>query len=210
MRKKAILGLLLSVSLLTPAISLEPSFLVAEQSIEVDCNNLANARIIKNEELEKVQTLATSQEVEVIQQEVEIVEEQEDVEVTNEEVLDTTAREIVEEPVEDNKEYCRFEVSFYTSASDEGGGYGGLTASGELVQPWVSVALPSDIPFYSEVYIEGLGSFINHDTGSYIQWTYDEYGNPLCRVDVCVNTKEEAFRLGRYQADGYIIRNENY
>ena len=83
MRKKAILGLLLSVSLLTPAISLEPSFLVAEQSVELDCNNLANARVNKNEELEKVQTLAVSQEVEVAQQEVEIVEEQEDVEVTS-------------------------------------------------------------------------------------------------------------------------------
>lgn len=79
MRKKAILGLLLSVSLLVPAISLKPSFLVAEQSVEVDCNNLVNARMIKNEELEKVRTLTTSQEVEVIQQELETVEE---VEVT--------------------------------------------------------------------------------------------------------------------------------
>ena len=102
-----------------------------------------------------------------------------------------------------NRIYCKFEVSFYTTAPDEGSGTG-IGASGEYVQPWVSIALPSDIPFYSTAYIEGLGEFVNHDSGSYIQWTYDEYGNLVCRVDVCVSSKSEAYSLGRFVADGYI------
>ena len=109
-----------------------------------------------------------------------------------------------------NRIYCKFDVSFYTTAADEGSGTG-LGASGEYVQPWVSVAMPSDIPFYSTVYIEGLGNFINYDTGNpyYINWSYDNEGNLVCRVDVCVNSKEEAFNLGRYYADGYIDINNN-
>lgn len=102
--------------------------------------------------------------------------------------------------------YCKFEVSFYTTSPDEGSGTG-IGASGEYVQPWVSIALPKDIPFYSTATIEGLGTFINHDSGSYIQWSYDEEGNLVCRVDVCVSTKEEAYSLGRYYADGYITFN---
>ena len=103
---------------------------------------------------------------------------------------------------------CVFEVSFYTTAPDEGSGTG-IGASGEYVQPWVSIALPPDIPFYSTATIEGLGTFINHDTGSYIQWAgYDEStGLPICRADICVSTKEEAFSWGRFYSKGFIILN---
>lgn len=99
--------------------------------------------------------------------------------------------------------YCKFEVSFYTTASDEGSGTG-LGASGERVVPWVSIALPKEIPFYSEVYIEGLGTFINHDTGSYISSYYDEQGNKVYRCDVLVNSKAEAYSLGRQYKSGWI------
>lgn len=108
-----------------------------------------------------------------------------------------------EKKILENRIYCKFEVSFYTTALDEGSGTG-IGASGEYVQPWVSIALPKDIPFYSTATIEGLGVFTMHDTGSYIQWAYDNEGNLVCRVDVCVSTKEEAIKLGRYYADGYI------
>ena len=95
----------------------------------------------------------------------------------------------------------KFEVSFYTTSPDEGSGTG-IGASGEYVQPWISIAMPKDIPFYSEVYIEELDKwFINHDTGSYIKWTNDD----TCRVDVCVNTKEEAMKYGRFISNGYIV-----
>ena len=101
---------------------------------------------------------------------------------------------------ENNKIPVTFEVSFYTTSTDECGNSLGIGASGERVQPWVSIALPSNIPFYSIATIEGLGTFINHDTGSYIKWTEDD----ICRVDICVNTKEEAISLGRFIAEGYI------
>ena len=103
----------------------------------------------------------------------------------------------------ENKIYCKFEVSFYTTSPDEGSGTG-LGASGIKVTPWQSIALPKEIPFFSEVYIEGLGTFINHDTGSYISSYYDEQGNKVYRCDVLVNSKEEAYSLGRQYKSGYI------
>lgn len=103
----------------------------------------------------------------------------------------------------ENKVYCKFEVSFYTTSPDEGSGTG-LGASGIKVTPWQSIALPKEIPFFSEVYIEGLGTFINHDTGSYISSYYDEQGNKVYRCDVLVNSKEEAYSLGRQYKSGYI------
>lgn len=114
--------------------------------------------------------------------------------------IEEQKRKEEQERIERNRIYCTFEVSFYTTAADEGGGLG---ASGEYVQPWVSIALPKNIPFYSTATIEGLGTFINHDTGSYIQWTDDG----VCRVDICVNSKSEAYRLGRFKAEGYIDLN---
>ena len=103
----------------------------------------------------------------------------------------------------ENKIYCKFEVSFYTTSPDEGSGTG-LGASGVKVTPWQSIALPKEIPFFSEVYIEGLGTFINHDTGSYIQKVYDNEGNPVYRCDILVNSKEEAYSLGRQIKSGWI------
>ena len=49
---------------------------------------------------------------------------------------------------------------------------------------------------------------MNHDTGSYIQWDYDDCGNLVCRVDICVSTKQEAISLGRFYANGYIEINK--
>lgn len=116
--------------------------------------------------------------------------------------IEEQKRKEEQERIEKNRIYCTFEVSFYTTAADEGSGTG-IGASGEYVQPWVSIALPKNIPFYSTATIEGLGTFVNHDTGGYIQWTNDG----ICRVDVCVSSKEEAYRLGRFKADGYIDLN---
>lgn len=104
----------------------------------------------------------------------------------------------------ENKIYCKFEVSFYTTSLDEGSGTG-IGASSERVVPWVSIAMPKEIPFFSEVYIEGLGTFINHDTGSYISIVYDNDGTPIYRCDVLVNSKEEAYALGRQYRGGWIV-----
>ena len=123
------------------------------------------------------------------------------------EKIELNKRKIKNKNKSENIIYCKFEVSFYTTSADEGSGTG-IGASGEYVQPWISIALPKDIPFYSTAHIEGLGEFINHDTGSYINWAYDNEGNLVCRVDICVNTKEEAYQLGRFYADGYIVIND--
>ena len=131
-------------------------------------------------------------------------EEQETEEVM--EVVQQDTNEIIVQPT--NRINVLFECSFYTTSADECGNSLGIGASGEYVQPWVSIALPPDIPFYSVAYIEELGTFINHDTGSYIQWDYDDCGNLVCRVDICVSTKEEAISLGRFYANGYIEINE--
>lgn len=79
-----------------------------------------------------------------------------------------------------------FELTFYTKAYDEGGS---KDAFGNDLQTWYSIAVdPNIIPLGSIVEIEGYGTFKAVDTGGAIK------GNIL---DVCVNTKEEAKRLGR-------------
>ena len=181
----------------------------AERLAEEEARRLAEeeeARRLAEEE--EARRLAEEEEArrlaeEAMQQEI-VYEEQPEIEYYEQ-------QQVYEEPnytANGNVIECMFEVSFYTTAPDEGSGTG-IGASGEYVQPWVSIALPPDIPFYSTATIEGLGTFINHDTGSYIQWAgYDaETGLPICRVDICVSTKEEAFSWGRFYSKGFIILN---
>lgn len=179
----------------------------AKRLAEEEAKRLAEEEARRLAEEEEARRLAEEEArrlaEEAMQQEI-VYEEQPEIEYYEQ-------QEVYEEPnyVENgNVIECIFEVSFYTTAPDEGSGTG-IGASGEYVQPWVSIALPPDIPFYSTATIEGLGTFINHDTGSYIQWAgYDaETGLPICRADICVSTKEEAFSWGRFYSKGFIILN---
>ena len=197
MRKKAILGLLLSVSLLTPAISLKPSFLVAEQSVEVDCSNLANARRIQIEEQVRG-TVDLENETTG-----ELNKENEE---TNEEVVETTN----EEEVLDNREYWTFEISYYCGCWNCTQNGDLTTASGTIAEQGRTVATPSDIPFGSEVYIDGIGTLIAEDRGGYIEYTYDDYGNVVMRLDVYLDSHELCYEYGRHYSNGYIIRKVNY
>ena len=197
MRKKAILGLLLSVSLLTPAISLKPSFLVAEQSVEVDCSNLANARRIQIEEQVRG-TVDLENETTG-----ELNKEKEE---TNEEVVETTN----EEEVLDNREYWTFEISYYCGCWNCTQNGDLTTASGTIAEQGRTVATPSDIPFGSEVYIDGIGTLIAEDRGGYIEYTYDDYGNVVMRLDVYLDSHELCYEYGRHYSNGYIIRKVNY
>lgn len=167
----------------------------ATRVTNVDCVEFKNYR---NEMNEKVQAYEKYK----IEEQKRIEAEQE--RLRQEELERQRIEEEKQRQIEANRIYVKFEVSFYTTAEDEGGYLG---ANGDVLQPWVSIATPKDIPFYSNVYIEGLGNFTVHDTGSYIKWATDEEGNKVCRVDVCVNSKEEAYRLGRYYAYGYIDLN---
>ena len=180
----------------------------AKRLAEEEAERLAEEEARRLAEEEEARRLAEEEEArrlaeEAMQQEI-VYEEQPEIEYYEQ-------QQVYEEPnytANGNVIECMFEVSFYTTAPDEGSGTG-IGASGEYVQPWVSIALPPDIPFYSTATIEGLGTFINHDTGSYIQWAgYDaETGLPICRVDICVSTKEEAFSWGRFYSKGFIILN---
>lgn len=206
MLKKRIACCLLSTTLTTPLIQASSMQLnseteqLTERVVDVDFKNYKFNEMQKKLDVE-IQKIKAEQLR--IQQEQERLAEEERL---RQEELERQRIAEEERKRNENRIYCKFEVSFYTTAADEGSGTG-IGASGEYVQPWVSIALPSDIPFYSTAYIEGLGTFIAHDTGSYIQWAYDEYGNLVCRVDVCVSTKEEAYSLGRFVADGYIDLN---
>lgn len=110
--------------------------------------------------------------------------------------------------IESKKQYWKFEVSFYDSCYDCTQNGDGQTASGEYVQEGVTIALPKDIPFGSEVHIEGTGDYIVQDRGGYIEYTYDNEGNLVMRVDVYVDSHSKALELGRYYAEGYIIIKE--
>lgn len=184
MRKKVILPLILSVGLLTPTINIEskPSFL-AEQSIEnIDCIEIPNARNILNVEIP----------VEEVVENVEIVE----IEVVEEYALE----------VYSNIEYWTFEVSYYCGcwSCTQNGDL--TTASGTTATQYRTIAAPQDVPFGSEIYIEGLGTFICEDRGGYIEYTYDEYGNLVMRVDVYLQDHNECYERGRHYSDGYIIK----
>lgn len=174
---------------------------IAETIIQQDSYQFKSLRTMINEQFQAHEEYLLEMErqrlVELERQRIE--REQEEARLA---AIEEQKRKEEQERIERNRIYCTFEVSFYTTAADEGGSIG---ASGERVQPWVSIALPKNIPFYSTATIEGLGTFINHDTGSYIKWTDDG----VCRVDICVNSKEEAYRLGRFKAQGYIDLNRD-
>ncbi|MDY3014970.1 MAG: 3D domain-containing protein [Evtepia sp.] len=80
-----------------------------------------------------------------------------------------------------------FRISHYCPCSICNGGYSG-TATGATLTPWCTIAVDqSVIKLNSTVYIDGYGEFKAQDTGSAIK------GN---RIDVCVSSHEEAYRLG--------------
>ena len=165
--------------------------LIAERykTSSVEFKNFKKDTYVKIEELKEVQNENFERE--------EIVEEVE------------VAKMIVEEEiVEDNKEYWTFEVSYYCGCWDCTQNGNNITASGTYATQGRTIALPTDIPFGTEVYIEDVGYFINEDTGGFIQYTYDDYGNLVMRVDVYLEDHNECYERGRHYSNGYIIRSE--
>lgn len=92
-----------------------------------------------------------------------------------------------------------FEVSFYCSCSYCTGYGTGITASGKTVSRGL-IALPKDIRFGTKAHIDGLGTFVNEDTGSHITYTPEGY----MRVDIFVESHSEALEYGRFLANGYL------
>ena len=120
-------------------------------------------------------------------------------EVETEKAVETKVIE-VEEVVEiiPTRIPVMLEVSFYDSCTLCTPGLG-ITASGKQVE-YGMVAMPKDIPFGTKVHIPDLGTFVNEDTGSFIEYTEEGY----MRIDVYVESHELALTYGRYVIEGEI------
>lgn len=92
-----------------------------------------------------------------------------------------------------------FTISFYTPAADENGGYEGLTVTGDPIIPGETAAVAcGTFPLGTVVYIDGVG-----------YRTISDYGCRDGYIDVAVETKEEAFELGVYDAGVWLCMEGN-
>jgi len=87
-------------------------------------------------------------------------------------------------------------TSAYTAAADECGKSDGITASGNKVTKNRTLACPRNYKFGTEIYIEGMGTYICEDRGGAIK------GN---RFDIYMETKTEAFAFGRKELTAYVV-----
>lgn len=93
------------------------------------------------------------------------------------------------------------EVSYYCPCEICSEEWGTMTADGGTAVEGVTIAMPPEVPFGTEVYIEALGStFIVQDRGGYIKTLEDN----TMRVDVYVNSHSRALELGRHMSVGRI------
>lgn len=189
MAKKRILSFLLTFIFTTPLVEFKGETFNSKPRKSIDCVERINLRTY---EIDQVQ--------EIIDFEIQKLKEIEEEEQRRRE----EERLLKQQKINDDRAYWKFEVSFYDSCYDCTQNGNGKTASGEYAQEGVTIALPKDIPFGSEVHIEGTGDYIVQDRGGYIEYTYDIEGNLVMRVDVYVSSHSKALEFGRYYADGYI------
>lgn len=88
----------------------------------------------------------------------------------------------------------------YTSAAEENGGWEGMNAIGGKLGPGC-IAAPKDIPFQSKIRINGLGVFNVEDRGGAIK----RISNDIIRIDIWMNSYNEAMKFGRRIYNGRII-----
>jgi 3D (Asp-Asp-Asp) domain-containing protein len=94
-------------------------------------------------------------------------------------------------------EYMMLEATAYYPGPDNfGGGVGPRTAIGMMAQRGVVAVDPAVIPLGSRVYVEGYGYAIAADTGGAIKGM---------KIDLCVNTYDEAMHFGRQTVKVYIL-----
>lgn len=193
MAKNRIVCVLLSLPLMMPLMEVQTVQAPSEpkQLAESDRNlNLRNYEIKQVEELIKVE-IEKRKEIEAKKQEEERLKE-----------------EIEKQKLESKKQYWKFEVSYYCGCYNCTQNGNLQTASGEYAREGITIALPHDIPFGSQVHIDNVGNnFIVQDRGGYIEYTYDNEGNLVMRVDVFVSDHNRALELGRHIESGYIIIN---
>ncbi len=157
-------------------------------------------------------TTTTMKEVEPI-----VLEEEVDV-ITMPTYIQEVTAEAIEEEVEivesiditDGAEPVFMNVSAYTLAADECGKdvddpYYGITASGEYVQEWYTVAAAKSVPFGTRIYIPYFkdapneGIFVVQDRGGAIKDG---------KLDVYMVNRSDALSFGRRDLEVYILPNE--
>lgn len=190
MVKKRIAYILLATFLLTPLVNVKTMQLNSKpkQLIEYgESLDLRNYKIRQVEEMARVQN-----------------QKRKEIELEKQKERELRAIEEQKKRLE-NRKYYKFEVSFYCGCyyCTQNGNL--QTASGEYAVEGITIATPKDIPFGSEVHIEGLGDYKVQDRGGFIEYTYDTEGNSVMRVDVYVDSHSKALELGRYYAEGYVI-----
>lgn len=133
-----------------------------------------------------------NQHLELIQQtKVEIIEETKE-EIHPIEETERVSRGFIEEP-----NYQIWDVTFYCNCYSCCGKTDGITASGTIATPWHTIAMSKEYSMGTKLYLEDLDiTFIKEDIGGAIT------GN---KIDVFVNTHEEALSMGRKQMKGYIV-----
>lgn len=87
-------------------------------------------------------------------------------------------------------------ASAYTAATDECGKSDGITASGLKVAEKRTLACPPAFPFGTKIAIEGMGEYRCEDRGGAIK---------VNKVDIYMQTKEEAFAFGRRNLTAQVI-----
>lgn len=94
-----------------------------------------------------------------------------------------------------NKEFLgTYQITFYCPCSNCCGWSGGTAASGTTPTANYTCACGQDIPFGTEIYIEGLGTFVCEDRGVSSGW-----------IDVFVNSHQQALQLGLQYLNCYKI-----
>ena len=197
MAKKRIASILMCMFFTTPLAGIKEMQIPSEpkeQLAESDRNlNLRNYKIEQVEELVKAE-IQKRKEIELAEQE------------TQKEIK--KREELEQQKIEESKrQYWKFEVSYYCGCYECTQNGNLLTASGEYAQEGITIALPQDIPFGSQVHIEGVGDYIVQDRGGFIEYTYDDEGNLVMRVDIFVMDHNRALEYGRYYAEGYVVIN---
>lgn len=102
---------------------------------------------------------------------------------------------------QEDEQWQTYEVTFYTAGYESTGKYPNhpeyrITASGKEVKVNHTVACPKELPFGTRLYIEKFGERVCEDRGGAIKGK---------RLDIYVESLDEAYRLGRQKLKVKII-----